>query len=117
MSKIQCGSESVVVARWVRSAIEHAQDVPLVGETRSGVYFYGLFVQSLFICSTFCYIFITCFSLVSFGCVLFSKKESFGMGLSSYFFVLYLSYDLLVILIEKFQIRYTVCSSRYLIFG
>ena len=28
-----------------------------------------------------------------------------------------LSYDLLVILIELFQIRYTVCSSRYLIFG
>ena len=56
-AKIECGSQSVVVARWVRPAIEHSQNVPVVGEERSGLYFYGLFVQSRFICSIFCYIF------------------------------------------------------------
>ena len=74
-------------ARWVRLAIEHAQGVLLVGEARSGVYFYGLFVQSLFFCSTFCFIFITCFSLFCFCCVLFSKVEPFGLGSSFNFFV------------------------------
>ena len=72
--------------RWVRPAIEQAQVFPLVGGARSRLYFYSLFVQSLFICSTFCYIFITCFSLFCFGCVLFSKIESFGLGLSYVFF-------------------------------
>ena len=61
-------------------AIERAHDVPLDGEARSGLYFCGLFVQSLFICSTFCYIFITCFSLFCSVCVLFSKIKSFGFG-------------------------------------
>ena len=78
------------VVRWVRPAIEHAQDVPLVIEARSGVYFYGLLVQSLFLCSTFCFNFVICFSLFCFVCVLFSKKESFGVGLSFDFFVFYL---------------------------
>ena len=64
LAKIECGSQSVVVARWVKPVIEHAQDVPLVGEVTSGLYFYGLFVQSLFICSTFCFSFITCFFFV-----------------------------------------------------
>ena len=77
------------VARWVRPAIEHAQDVPLVGEARNGVYFYGLFVQSPFLCSTFCFVFITCFSLFYFGCVLFSKIEPFGFVLSFDFFTFY----------------------------
>ena len=39
------------------------------------VTFYHLFGQSLFICSTFCFIFIRCFSLFCFGCVLSSKVE------------------------------------------
>ena len=88
------------VARWVRPAIEHAQDVPLVGEARSGVFFNGVFVQSLFLCSTFCFIFITCFSLFCFRCVLFSKKKSFGMVLSFEFFVCYL---IVVKLVSGFQ--------------
>ena len=38
---------------------------------------YGLFLQSLFICSAFCNFFILCFSLFCFGCVFFSKVQSF----------------------------------------
>ena len=89
MAKNECGSQRVVVARWVRPAIEHAQDRPLVRETRSGVYFYGLFLQSPFLCSTFCFFFITCLSLFCFGCVLFSKIESFGLVLSFDFLCLF----------------------------
>ena len=85
--KKSVGKQSVVVAQWVRPAIEHAHEIPLVGEARSGLYFCGLFVQSLFICSTFCFIFNTCFSLFCFGCVFFSKMESFGLGLSFDIFV------------------------------
>ena len=88
-AKIECGSPSVVLARWVRPAIEHAQDVRLFGEARSGLYCYGLFVQSLFICSIFCLILNTCFSLFCFGCVLFSKIEYFGLGFCFDFFVFY----------------------------
>ena len=50
MAKIECGSQSVVVARWVRPAIEHAQDVPLVGEARSvGLFLWSLCAESLFV--------------------------------------------------------------------
>ena len=44
---------------------------------------------SLFICSTFCFELIICFSLFCFGCVLFSKTESFRLGLCFDFFVFY----------------------------
>ena len=82
------------VARWVRPTIEYDH---LAGEARSGVYFYGLFVQSLFLCSIFCFIFLTCFSLFWFGCVLFSKIRSFGLSLFFHYFVFYL----IVIKLEK----------------
>ena len=39
MAKNEFGSQRLVVARWVRPAIEHAQDGPLVRETRGGVIF------------------------------------------------------------------------------
>ena len=97
MAKIDCGSQSVVIVRWIRLAIEHPQDVPLVGEARSGVYFDGLFVQSLFLSSTFCFIFITCFSLFCFGCVLFSKKcILLWVCLSTFLCFIWLRWDLKV---------------------
>ena len=34
LAKIECGSPGVVVARWVRPSIEHAQGVPLVREAK-----------------------------------------------------------------------------------
>ena len=38
LTKIECGSQSVTqCGGLVKPAIEHAQDVPLVGESRSGV--------------------------------------------------------------------------------
>ena len=40
-------------------------------------------------CSTFCDIFITCFFLFCFGCVLLPKIESFVLGLTFDFFVFY----------------------------
>ena len=44
LSKLEYGSQSVVVARWFRPAIEQAQEVLLVGYARSKVKLYDLFV-------------------------------------------------------------------------
>ena len=45
---------TVVVARCVRPAMKNAQDVPLVDEV--GSILCRIFGQSLFLCSTFCFI-------------------------------------------------------------
>ena len=55
-----------------------------------GLIFYGLFVQSPFLCSFFYSFFMICFLLICFGCVLFSKTESFCLSSSFDFFVFYL---------------------------
>ena len=68
----------MVVARWVRPAIEPARDVPLVGEVRMGYTLWSLCAES-FLCSTFSYIFITCFSLFVLLC-LFVKSRIVCFG-------------------------------------
>ena len=55
-----------------------------------GVFLWSLFMQSLFLCSTFSFVLFTCFSPFCFGLVFFSKKGSFGLDLSFEFFVFYL---------------------------
>ena len=58
----------MVVARWARPAVEHAQDVPLVGEARSGLYFMvslcrvSLYVQTFvtFSLQFFSFLFLLC---------------------------------------------------------
>ena len=89
----------MVIARCVGGPIEHAQDVPLVDGARSGLYFM-VSLCSLFIRSTFCYIFITCFSLFCFSCDLFSKVETFVLGLS---FDVSVFYSVLIKLENGFQ--------------
>ena len=85
----------MVVARWVRPAKQHAQDVPLVGEARCGFYFSPLSAESLYtfnLLLQFHYVFFFFFLRVFlyFGCFFFSKEESFVLGLSFAFFVFYL---------------------------
>ena len=67
-----------------------SSDVVLTGgEARSGLYFYGLLCRvSLYIqpCVTFSFLVF----LLFFGCVLFSKIESFVLGLSFDFLLFYL---------------------------
>ena len=46
-------------------------------------------MQSPFLCSTFRFVFISCFLSFCCGCVLFSKIESFGLVLFFDFFVFY----------------------------
>ena len=75
------------VERWVSPAIEHAQDVSLVGETRSEAFFMVSFCRV-----SFCVQFLVSFLLLVFlffVSVLFSKIESFGLGLSFDFFVFF----------------------------
>ena len=62
------GSQNVVVARWVTPPIEHAQDVPLVGEARS-ILLSSLWAESLFVFNL----------LINFHQVFFSF---FGLGVS-----------------------------------
>ena len=57
----------------------------MVGEAR-GIFLWSLCAETIFV---FYFVFITCFSLFCFDCVLFSKMESFGLGLSFNFFVFY----------------------------
>ena len=81
-------SQRVDVARWLRPAKEHAQDVlfwwvrPEVRVIVSCSHFGG----SCF-CSTFCALFITGFFFCCFICVFFSKIKLFVLGLSFDFLV------------------------------
>ena len=76
------------VARWVRPAIEHAQDVFWLVRPGVGYNFALFFVGSCFVFNLLC-IFYYWFFPFCFGCVLFSKIKSFGLGLFFNFFVFY----------------------------
>ena len=75
-AEIKCGSQSVVVTRWVRPAIERAQDVPLFGY----IFMVLLCRVSLFV-QPFVTILLLVFSLFCFGCVLFLKIDYFVLDL------------------------------------
>ena len=87
--KIRVWSQSVVVARWVRPAIEHAQDVLSGG---LGLEWSMLFSEaSRFVFNLSC-LFLTDFFLFGFGCFLFSKIKSFVLGSSFDFFYVFFSF-------------------------
>ena len=81
------------VARWVRPAIDHAQDIlsGALGQEWSinscSLFFVFFLSGGSSLCSTFRAFFITGFFLFCVGCVLFFKIHSFVLGLSSDFFV------------------------------
>ena len=79
-------SQSVDVARWVRPAIEHAQDVLSGGLGQEGEYdFVLVFLGVLFCVNFFCYI-IFCFPFVPLVVSFSQKSNCFGLGLSCDFF-------------------------------
>ena len=78
-AKVECGSQSVVVARWIRPTIEHARDVPLVGETRSGLYFMVFLCRVSLLAQPFITISLHVF-LFCFGCVFFFKSRIICFG-------------------------------------
>ena len=77
------------VVRWVRPTIEHAQASGW-RDQEWGIFLWSLCAESLFVFNILFRFSVICFSLFKFGCVLFSKTESFGLDLSLDFFVFYL---------------------------
>ena len=78
----------MVVAQWVRPAIQHAQEVPLVSEA-SSILLSSLWAESLFVFHLLFHFF-RCFSIFYFGCVLHSKVELIVLDLFFDFLVCYL---------------------------
>ena len=70
-------SQSVDVARWVRPAIEHAQDVLSGGLGQEWEYDFVLFLSEVLLCDNVLSWVYVGLSYVTFGCVLFSKIKLF----------------------------------------
>ena len=77
------------VARWVRSAIEHAQDVLFggLGQEWEYKFMFSFFWEVLFVFNLSCLFYYWIFSFFCLGCALFSKIKSFVLGLSFDFLV------------------------------
>ena len=82
-------SQSVDVARWVRPAIEHAQDVLSGGRARSGSMISCCFFERSCYVITFYVGFMLVFLVFLWLCPFFKNQIVFGMGLSCDFFVFY----------------------------
>ena len=78
-------SQNVDVARWVRPAIEHAQDVLYGGLGHEGENDFVLVFKGP--CLVFTFVLYYClFSFCFFGCVLFSKNKLFVVWVCPAFF-------------------------------
>ena len=84
-AKTKCWSKSVVVARWFRPAIDHAQDSLWL--VRPGVGY----IFMVFLCrvSLFVQAYVTFLFLIFFFLLFLKNKKTFDLGLSFDFFVFY----------------------------